>query len=88
MRGSEELSAQARELIELTFDGSHPREGVVLSKVLIEHPQLMQGLDEYIKWRDEQLRMVAKTDTVQPVGHSVSGVLVKILTPPTKPTSK
>jgi len=89
MSAVNELSAQAQELIRLTFDGhENPLEGVKLSQVLAEHPELMSGLDEYVAWRDERLRAVAQIDTTPSVGHSTSGVLAKAVTSSTKPTGK
>lgn len=45
--------------------------GAEVSQVLRDHPNLLAGLDEYIKDRDERMRQVAESDNKKEIGHSM-----------------
>jgi hypothetical protein len=82
MIDSKNLSPEAQKLIELTVHqdgglyGHHSlREDVDLAAILQEHPELIKGLNEYTKWRDETMRQIEQQQTTQPVGHGISEVL-------------
>lgn len=51
------------------------REGVTLSGIIGEHPELLAGLDEYVAYTEQRSKQIGRTDEVPPVVHSASSVL-------------
>lgn len=74
---SNEMSKEAQELVKLVgVPGVDGRESVTeLSQVLKDHPELLAGLDEYTKWRDQQNVAVGRSQKTVPLAHGVSGIV-------------
>lgn len=71
------LSPEAQELIRLheaagSAGGWSDDIKIEVSEILKEHPELMRGLDEYLRWRDEKMRQISETKTASPVGHEMT----------------
>ena len=67
---------EAQKLIELaTYENGRPRDDVDLAAILQQHPDLIAGLNEYIKWRDAYRRNVRQDQKTNPIGHGMSSVL-------------
>ncbi len=69
------MSAEAQKLVELTENSSciagEGYSDLDVSQVLRDHPELLSGLNEYLKWRDEKNKSIGETDEVSPIPHSV-----------------
>jgi hypothetical protein len=66
------MSPEAQKLIELTEDShGNLKEGVSMTQVIKDHPELVTGLDEYMKHREDHGRMVAESGTKKEIGHSM-----------------
>lgn len=69
------LSPEAQRLIELTGGpslGENKEKGNV-GDIIRDNPELVVGLDEYIRWREENCAAVAKSESVKAPGHSLRG---------------
>ena len=75
----ESLSPETKKLIELAGDSSS-NPNISVAEILKAHPELIVGLDEFIKWREENCAAVAKSDTAQGVGHGLKKALAKTTT--------
>jgi len=65
------LSANAQKLGELAgLDGD-------LATLLQEQPELMDGLDEYLKWRDAQQQLITAKEAVPKHGHPLAALVKK-----------
>lgn len=70
-----ELSPQAQRLAELVFDGKQP-----MSEVLTNNPDLMTGVDEYMKWYGDHMTAISTKSEKLDTGHSVKSAVKKIKT--------
>jgi hypothetical protein len=72
MMSTQYLSEGARKLADLAgMDGD-------VVPILTQHPDLMASLDEFIKWRQEESKLIAHSTTERPVGHSLSVTIKRI----------
>jgi len=51
---------------------------VDVGEILQQHPELMSGLAEYMRWRDQLLMSIAKEDEQSPIAHEASGALAEL----------
>ena len=75
-----DLCPEARKLIELMGGPgccTRKRESGApeLSKVLTDHPELIVGLDEYTRWRDQVMINTGQEDENHPVEHDLRDIL-------------
>ena len=63
------LSPEAQKIIELVGDVPEGEKSSKVEAAIRAHPELISGLDEYIRWREETASSVAKTDTAKAVTH-------------------
>lgn len=74
-----DLSPEARKIVELLGgEGAAIGEKSDMASVIGAHPELLPGLNEYMRWRDDQMRAIEKQETVPPVAHGVSETLKKL----------
>lgn len=67
------LSSQAQRLIELVFDGKQP-----MSEVLTKNPDLMSGVDEYMKWYGDHMTAISTKSEKPDTGHSIKNAVKKL----------
>jgi len=73
------LSAEAQKIIELT--GQSLKDDVDVAAVLQQHPELIKGLNEYIRWRSECGAEIEKKETARPAGHSIGKAARRLAKP-------
>lgn len=75
-----DLSPEAQRLVELTGLQSYGEinKDVDLAAILREHPELMAGLDEYMKERDAAMIAADEKEEKQPVGHEIREELKRL----------
>ncbi len=85
MVDTEKLSPEAQELIRLAVgeprEGfrvyGYPREDFDLAATLQARPDLMPGLNEYVKWSNEVSEAVDQADQAKSVEHPLKGGIRK-----------
>ena len=75
------LSPKARALVEKVGHSGN------VTEALKSDPSLIDGLDEYQKWRDDEHRAIGSDSRRQPMSHGVAEALKK-LSPPKKRKKK
>ena len=69
------MSPEAQELINLTKEsveneyGGEGSNNIDLAPILKARPELLVGLDEYLKWRDQTNRQIAVVDKLPSFKH-------------------
>ena len=76
------LSAEAQELIRLTTSsgdwGGRLDTSVDVGTLLQSRPELLKGMKEYLKWRDDENQSIAETKKSAPLGHELKGLAARI----------
>lgn len=75
----DELGPEAQKLVELTGGDAIKAREVNVADILKDHPELASGLDEYIRWREDNSAAVAKTDTAKSAGHKLKDAATKVV---------
>lgn len=73
MSDRDNLSPQAKRLAELVFDGKQS-----MSEVLTKNPDLMSGVDEYLKWYGDHMTAISAENEKPDTGHSVKEAVRKL----------
>ena len=75
---SDKLSAAAKKLLELAplEHGLHRDPG--LTAIIKAHPELIEGLDEYIRHRDKEVLQIAGASQARSTGHGVKTALARL----------
>lgn len=80
--GIDRLSPKAQRIIELTGEGpSRPIADVDIAAIIRDHPELIDGLNEYTQWRANEFTMIAKEEVAKPVAHGTSQALKDLRKP-------
>lgn len=80
--GIERLSPKAQKIIELTGEGpSKPIANVDIAAIIRDHPELIDGLNEYTQWRADEFTMIAREEVAKPVAHGISQALKDLRKP-------
>lgn len=78
----EKLSPEAQELIRLTKDiirsDYDDWRKADVEKLLLERPELLKGLNEYLAWRDESMKTISETKKSVPVAHELRQLANKL----------
>lgn len=62
------MSEQARRIIKIFGENGK------VSTILHEHPELAEGIDEYVEWRLYRQKQVKKNDAIPSTSHSLKSL--------------